>query len=81
MIEQLKTYITTELITGSLDAPLTADTPLIENGILDSLGIFKLLSFIEEQFSIRVDPTEIVYENFASLNTIQQMIQRTKNQP
>jgi acyl carrier protein len=46
---------------------------LIENGILDSLGILRMVAFLEETFPIRVSDDEIVPENFKTIATIEKL--------
>jgi acyl carrier protein len=41
------------------DAPVTLDTPLLSEGLLDSMGITLLASFVEEQFGVPFDGTEL----------------------
>lgn len=60
LYQVLMHYITTELnpaLSGTLIGP---DDLLIESGIVDSLGLFKLITFVEEQFDVLIDPDEIV---------------------
>ena len=46
-----------------------ADTQsLMEAGIIDSLGIFRLVSFLEDNFRVRISDDEIVPENFQSID-------------
>lgn len=46
------------------------DQDLINDGILDSLGLFLLLEFIETELGIAVAPEEVVFDNFSSIRTI-----------
>jgi acyl carrier protein len=43
---------------------------LLESGILDSLGVLDLVSFLEQQFSITVADDELVPENFQTITHI-----------
>ncbi len=74
LIQMLATYITTELNPAMNSIELQPDTPLIESGIIDSLGLFKLISFIEERFDVMIEPDEIVLANFETLDTIHNLI-------
>jgi acyl carrier protein len=47
---------------------------LIESGIVDSLGIFRLVSFLEETFGVKVGDDEIVNENFQTINDIERFL-------
>jgi acyl carrier protein len=51
-------------------AGIGKDTPLLEKGILDSLGILDVVGFLETEFSIVVNDEELVPENFQSLGTL-----------
>lgn len=46
------------------------DDPLVESGILDSLGILKLLSFLDEELEIDISANEVKPANFVNLKTI-----------
>jgi acyl carrier protein len=48
---------------------------LISGGIIDSIGILKLVGFIEEQWDVQLGPEEISLENFDTLNSIVKLIQ------
>jgi acyl carrier protein len=47
---------------------------LIESGIVDSLGIFRLVSFLEETFGVKVGDDEIVNENFQTINDVERFL-------
>ena len=63
-------YISRELVQDATLLPLGNATPLLETGILDSLGLLRLVVFIQEQFGITVDDLDLVPEHFASVDTI-----------
>lgn len=46
------------------------DTALLEKGILDSLGILDLVSFLESEFSIPISDEDLLPENFQTLSTL-----------
>lgn len=45
-------------------AALAADTPLLDGGLLDSMEIMLLVSFLEEQLGTSVPLEEVMPENF-----------------
>ena len=71
----IKDYIKKEFM---FDKPelgaLADDAPLIEQGIIDSLGIFLLIAFIEQQFGIKIAPQDVVLENFETVNAIKNLV-------
>lgn len=50
------------------------DTPLLERGILDSLGILDVVSFLETEFSMVVNDEELAPENFQTLGTLSSFV-------
>ena len=63
-------YIETELASDDIEDGLEASDDLLGSGILDSLGMVKLISFVEEAFEIIVPPEDMVIENFMTVENI-----------
>jgi acyl carrier protein len=63
--------------TGSPDQ-LTQDYALIENGVIDSLGLFALLGFIEKEFGVRLAGEELSPDNFGTIGAITSLIERKR---
>lgn len=68
MKEKIKKFIIENFLFG--ERGLKDDEPLFESGIIDSLGLIKLLAFIEENFNVSIDMGEIMIENFNTVNDI-----------
>ena len=68
--EKIREFIQTEVADGNGAVPLKDTDELIEEGILDSMGIMKLLTFLEENFSIRLNEDELVPENFETIEAV-----------
>ena len=49
---------------------------LLEEGIIDSLGVLDLVAFLESEFSIQVLDEELLPENFQSIEGIAGFIER-----
>ena len=54
------------------------DDPLIEEGIIDSLGIVQLLDYISQEFGVEIDADELLPENFSSIRAIETLIDRKR---
>lgn len=63
-------YISKELVQDSSMLPLGNATSLLETGILDSLSLLRLVVFVQEQFGITVDDTDLVPEHFDTVDAI-----------
>ncbi|NUM35972.1 MAG: acyl carrier protein [Candidatus Brocadiae bacterium] len=52
----------------------TPSTSLIELGILDSIGILKVMRFLEENFSIKIEDEEYIPEYYVSVERIESFV-------
>lgn len=73
-IDIVRQFILTDLNAADNGSELTNDTMLIDSGVVDSMGIIALMSFIEERFSIDIPSEELVPENFDSIRAISSLI-------
>ncbi len=58
---------------------IDATDSLIENGIIDSVGMLNLVEFIENRFSIKIDEDDLMPENFDSLKAIEDYVKSMLN--
>jgi acyl carrier protein len=75
--EDIRQFIL-EFLPGEKPTNLHDDTPLRTSGILDSLGMLKLVSFIEEKFGFEVEAHETGVENFDRIDDIAALIERKR---
>src|SRR6266480_2832124 len=50
------------------------DDPLLNANIIDSLGSFRMIAFLEETFPLTIEDTDMVPENFQTLNDVEQFV-------
>ena len=72
----LRTFIFDELASEKNLEDWEDDQSLLEGGVIDSLAILKLLSFIEEKFSITLSDDDFVPENFETINCLCSLIEK-----
>jgi len=73
MNDTISTYIEKELI-GKPDFKLEAQEDLLGSNLVDSMGLMRLIAFIEKEFDIKVPPTDMVIENFMNVEAIENYI-------
>ena len=56
----------------------TDSNDFITDGLLDSFDIISLTSMLEEKYNIIIDGLDIVPENFASVNAIELLVNKSK---
>lgn len=74
--ELIREFIKKEMLQQPLETDLDDNDQLVESGIIDSLGVMTLLSFLEEKFSIQIPGEDLVPENFASISKIAALVDR-----
>ena len=75
--KELRQFIASELgrdVSGVADAD-----SLLEAGVIDSMGVLELVSFIEKQYRIAVAEDEMMPENFDSVDAIAAFIDRRRS--
>ncbi len=69
-------FVQCELARGKEVKGLRLDDNLIDSGILDSLGIMKLILFLEEKFGIKITDEDLSPENFGTIQAIHALVAR-----
>lgn len=58
------------------DVQFQDDTPILADGIIDSLGIFSVMTELETAFGFTFPPEELVADNFQSVDTMELLVRR-----
>ncbi len=74
----VKTFILSEYLPGEDPAALTDTTALMTTGILDSIAVLKVVTFLENQFGITIEPHEAVVENLNTISDITRLVKTKK---
>lgn len=77
--DRLRTFILEELSFEGSPEELTGDYPLIDRGVLDSLGIFQVVSFIEGELGVEIQDEELVRDNFGTLRDIGALVESKRS--
>lgn len=60
------------------DADVGESTDLIGAGVIDSMSLLRLVSFLEERFGIEVDDESLVPDNFRSIESIESYVRSAR---
>jgi 2-hydroxymuconate-semialdehyde hydrolase len=77
VFDGLRAYVAENVLRGE-DSGLDGDTPLLEWGVIDSLAMVGLLTFIEESWRIRIPDDEVKPDNFVDLNALTRSVLRLR---
>lgn len=53
-------------------------TPLFSSGIVDSFGVLELIAFLEDAFTINLDPSQHELEEFDTVEKILALVNRLR---
>lgn len=76
-VEALKAALRLELASRfRVAGPVGDDTALFSGGLIDSLSVMELVSFVEGRLGRAVSPIDITLDNFDSIDRIAQFARR-----
>ena len=77
IIDALRSFVL-EHFPAARRIDLPADAPLLDSGIVDSLGILELVNFVTETFEITVSDEDLQPENFHSIDRLASFVERRR---
>ncbi|PWW59481.1 phosphopantetheine-binding protein [Actinokineospora spheciospongiae] len=75
-VDTIKSFIIEEFLPDVEPAALAADYDLLANGVIDSLGLLKLIAWIEDRFSAPIADDDLDPDNFRSVTAIDTFVAR-----
>lgn len=70
---RIRDFIREELLYGDASAKLDNDTALLGH-VIDSLGLMQLVAFLEQEFQIEVDDSDITTDHFRTIADIERLV-------
>jgi acyl carrier protein len=77
LTDDLLMFLRSEIVLRS-DPPLQAETDLLLTGLVDSLGVIRVVQWLEDRLHMQIDPADVVLEHF---QTVDLMIEYLRNRP
>lgn len=74
IVDQLLEFIVETYMVERGDIPL--EDSLIDEGIIDSIGLFEIATFLKNSFSISIYDEDIIEDNFGSIIKIADFVER-----
>lgn len=72
--ETLRAFIQENFLYMRPDLQFADHDSLLAKGVIDSLGVLEIVGFVEETWSVPVDPTAVTEQNFGSLAAIAEYV-------
>ncbi|MCW3786224.1 acyl carrier protein [Plebeiibacterium sediminum] len=78
MKEKIRSFIAE--ITFNDSSLIKDDTMIFDEGIFDSMGLLGLINFIESEFNVLAEDSDLQEENFGSVERIVAFIEKKQTQ-
>lgn len=75
---QVKAFIVEEFMPDVSVDELDADFDLLAGGVVDSLGLLKVVAWLETEYDIEVDDSELGPESFRTVTAISAYIDQAR---
>ena len=73
--QQIREYIVENILFGDGEN-LQPDTSFQEEGVIDSMGLLGLISFLEDEYGITIEDDDLTMENLGSVQDVSSFVQR-----
>lgn len=74
MLKQEIRKFVEETVAAGRPVPLSDTDSLIDAGLLDSMGLMRLMQFVETRTGLRVPPSAVTPANFQSIDAINRLV-------
>ncbi|MBU4488056.1 MAG: acyl carrier protein [Candidatus Omnitrophica bacterium] len=71
---KIRKFIVDNYLKRLQDNQLKDNDSFLEQGIIDSIGVIELTNFIQKAFRIEIEVSEIIPDNFDTLNNLERYI-------
>jgi len=75
---KIKQFIVEEFMPDVPVEDLDSDYDLLTGGVVDSLGLLKVVAWLETEFDIGVDDSELGPESFRTVDAINEFVQKAR---
>lgn len=74
LITKLSAFLATDILKQPNRA-ITPDEPLISSGLIDSFSLMDVALFVEDNFGVRIEDTELNADTFDNLTQLASLIE------
>ena len=71
-------FISTDLLNDKPGLTLRPEDDLLSSQLVDSLGVMRIVAFLEQQYDVKIPPADVTIENFIDVRTISSYVQKRR---
>lgn len=73
--DEIRNYVSESMARG---ASIKNNDSLFDSGVVDSLQIIEFVLYLEKQYGVRINASEVVRENFDTVDAIASLVESKK---
>ncbi len=73
--DKVREFILDNFMFGASSQDLDNNASFLDTGIIDSTGVMELIGFLEEEFEITIEDTELIPDNLDSVNRVARFLE------
>lgn len=73
--KSIRDFLIGEFLEDRPELDLTVDTNLLTQHVIDSLGIFVLITHLEEHYGVSIDADDVLIEHFETIGAISGLVE------
>jgi acyl carrier protein len=77
---RIHNFVRQELLGGDESRAIGVDDDLLASGDIDSMGIMRLIGYIESEYQTAVPPEDVTIENFGTITAVGAYVERLTEQ-
>lgn len=80
LAEELRRFIASDILFGRDDVVVAGDTHLFDEGLVDSVGLMRLVAYLEEHYRLAIGDEELMPENFETIARLAAFVARKRGE-
>jgi len=72
-------FISGDLLNDQPGLQLKPEDDLLSSQLVDSLGVMRIVAFLEKHYDVKIPPADVTIENFIDIKTISTYIDRCRS--
>ncbi|MDB5049857.1 MAG: acyl carrier protein [Fibrobacteres bacterium] len=76
---KVKRFVIENFLMGDASSMLKDGESFLETGTIDSTGVLEIVTFLEEEFHIKIDDKELIPENLDSIDNLTRYVAGKSN--
>ena len=78
--QRIRQLMVENLTYGGSWSEVDEDYPLLAKHVIDSLGMLKLVSLIEEEFDVEIDDDDVVPDNWKTIRHVAALVESKRSE-